>query len=36
VLVLGLLRQGGVLGDVGQPMLSPYARLVLRLTSLGH
>jgi len=31
-LVLGLLSLGGILRDVGQPELSPYARLVLRLT----
>ncbi len=31
-LVLGVLGFGGILTDVGHPELSPYARLVLRLT----
>lgn len=31
-LFLGLLGQGGVLADVGHPELTPYARLVLRLS----
>lgn len=31
-LVLGMLGLGGVLTDVGQPELSPYGRLVLRLS----
>lgn len=34
-LVLGVLALGGVFFDVGDPMTSAYARLVLRLTSGG-
>lgn len=31
-LILGLLGQGGVIAEVGHPELSPYAKLVLRLS----